>query len=341
MHANVLTTQATEDIINLIRNAEWHGYLEAASQTALIWDYCLTLDSEVRFIWHWPKSWITLLFVANRYLAIVAQVVSTIGHVSINLSYEIQQLPMITTILLNLQLQILNSLLAHNYQYVPPPSSFLLPTNAHQGILQLMVTDGIVWLCVSALYGNQKRVKYPLLALFILSMLSSIVIVAFMGMKSRGTSNLAPELHRCVLTSTPYKLLWTFWIPIMIYEITTLVLVARKLYLYATKKYEWTSELLETILKDTALYLVVILAMFIGDAVLFANPDPSLAGVLVPISLVTLSVLGNRMLFNLRAQSAAHLISENGAIGESTTRRVEEGEELRFGRTEGTVGTVY
>ncbi|KAF8989531.1 hypothetical protein BDQ17DRAFT_1434376 [Cyathus striatus] len=275
----------TADLV--LQSAKWHGYVEAASQTALIWNYLLTLDTEVKLIWRWQKpwSWTTFLFLANRYLPIVAQAVNTIGEFS--LAY------------------------------------WLVITS----VAQLIVTDTIVWLCVCALYGNNKRIKYPLPALYVVAVICSITITGtkFKGIfivsvlqdarikleGLSGTSNPAPEVHQCVLTTTPSELLWIFWIPIM--------------------RCNWTSELLEMILKDTMMYLVIILSLFIADAVFFANPDPSLAGVIAPVAEVMLSILVNRMLFNLRAQSAVSMTDAKEENDDSAMRAAQSA--IRFNHT--------
>ncbi|KIK54925.1 hypothetical protein GYMLUDRAFT_889919 [Collybiopsis luxurians FD-317 M1] len=69
------------------------------------------------------------------------------------------------------------------------------------------------------------------------------------------------------------------------------------------------------------LYLAVIFVAFISNAYLFSNPDPSLSGMLDPLTLVFLSILGNRMLLNLRAENKR---AAEGVVYESGIRAGEE-----------------
>ncbi|KAL0576895.1 hypothetical protein V5O48_005076 [Marasmius crinis-equi] len=115
-----------------------------------------------------------------------------------------------------------------------------------------------------------------------------------------GTADPAPGIKRC-LVYTQYHNMWLFWIPILIYESTTLALVIRKFYGYF-KNGSLSPSLVHRVLRDMVLYLTIVFIVYIANAVLFANPDPSLASIMTPVTLVLLSVCGNRMLFDLREE---------------------------------------
>lgn len=54
------------------------------------------------------------------------------------------------------------------------------------GVAQLIITDGIVWLRVSALYGHAKKVRYPLLALFLTVMTCSVFVLGVVAKHTKG-----------------------------------------------------------------------------------------------------------------------------------------------------------
>ncbi|KAJ3806611.1 hypothetical protein F5876DRAFT_68805 [Lentinula aff. lateritia] len=164
--------------------------------TLLLWDYILTFQSEGR-----PKNGVTFLFLTNRYLAVVAQLVTTYAHVSSNVTYE----------------------------------CLLLVSQYKCGSVAFIGPDDNVY----AMWGLC------------------------------GAAQLAPGFKQCTVY-TQYHNLWLFWLFIQ----------------YRRNRKEWTSNLLELLLNDMLLYLAIIFVAFIGNAILFANPD-----------------VGNHMLLNLRAES--------------------------------------
>ncbi|KDR73851.1 hypothetical protein GALMADRAFT_269435 [Galerina marginata CBS 339.88] len=260
------------NIPKVLEELGWLRYLEVSSMTLILFDYSLTFNEEVRFIWSngWRKKpLITGLFVINRYLPIVAQSFNVYSRLNPNVTYNVSKFAV---------------------------AYWLIGTS----ISQLLVTDSIVWLCVCALYGNAKKIRYSLLALFLTSIACGILVLGLVGRHSKGTNSIAPGINAC-LVYTPFKNLWEFWVPILVYETTTLILVSRKYYEYVTKAIHWNSPLLEVILKNTFLYLAIVFGIYIGSSVLWSMSDP-LSGLLDSTTVAMLSILGNRMLFNLREE---------------------------------------
>ncbi|KAE9395757.1 hypothetical protein BT96DRAFT_997349 [Gymnopus androsaceus JB14] len=275
-------------------HTQWHGYIEVAASTLVFWNYFLTFEDELELIWRRPKNGVTVVFLVNRYLAMIAQLVTTYA----------------VSLALALRSPIITFLLKTTGKFAI--AYWLIGTS----ILQLVITDGIVWLCVCALYQNSKKVRWPLLGLMAVCVLAGAAVLGAVGSHSKGASELIPGIKRCTVY-TQYHNLWLFWIPILVYETTTLILVLQLFIRYLRNRKQWASNLLELLLKDMLLYLVVIFVTFICNAVLFANPDPTLAGILDPPTVVLLSILGNRMLFNLRAEnkrSAVGMVYQSGDL---------------------------
>ncbi|KAF9542943.1 hypothetical protein CPC08DRAFT_700589 [Agrocybe pediades] len=267
------TLTQSVDLPRVLRDHFTLGYFEVSAFMLILFDYSLTVNDEIQEIWSYsPKSKrsVTVLYVINRYLPIIAQAFNVYSHMSPSVTFSVSEFAV---------------------------AYWLIGTS----IFQLIVTDSIVWLSVCALYGNKKAVRYPLFALFVLSFLGAVIVVGAVGKHTKGTNEPAPGIKECFIF-TPYKHLWLFWVPIFVYEITTLGLVARKFYDYFTRPFQWTSSLLEGILQVTFTYLGTMLGLFIGECLLFASPDPQKASLLNPITLVMLSIFGNRMLFMLRKQ---------------------------------------
>ncbi|KAJ8079434.1 hypothetical protein PM082_021952 [Marasmius tenuissimus] len=157
-----------------------------------------------------------------------------------------------------------------------------------------------MWLCVCALYGYSKNIKGRLGALLVVCIACSTAVIGVVGSRTRGTADPVPGVQRCVVV-TWYSFLWLFWIPILAYESTTLLLVLRKCHAYFNNG-TLSPSLVFLLLRNMTLYLIIVFVLYIANAVLFANPDPSLSGILAPVTLVVLSICGNRMLFDLREE---------------------------------------
>ncbi|KDR69367.1 hypothetical protein GALMADRAFT_271996 [Galerina marginata CBS 339.88] len=274
------------DFPKAVREIRWLNDLQVAAMALILYDYSLTFDEELRFIWSndWrAKPLISILFGLNRYLPIIAQCFNIYSHLNPNVSYDVSKFAI---------------------------AYWLVGTS----LGQLLVTDSIVWLCVCALYGNAKKVRYSLLALFLTSLGCALIILGLVGSHTKGTNNLAPGFKACYVY-TPLKNLWTFWIPILIYETTTLILVSRKYYEYVTDVVHWNSPLLEVILKNTLLYLIIVFAIYIASSVLYSIPDPSISSLLDSMTIAMLSILGNRMLFNLREEGMRELSEASESEG--------------------------
>lgn len=46
----------------------------------LIYEYLLTLDQEIRVVWHMPRTGATYLFIVNRYTALVAALFTVLSE---------------------------------------------------------------------------------------------------------------------------------------------------------------------------------------------------------------------------------------------------------------------
>ncbi|KAF9069367.1 hypothetical protein BDP27DRAFT_1420998 [Rhodocollybia butyracea] len=305
-------------------HAEWHGYISFGASTLVFWDHILTFDRELELIWRQPKSGVSVLFLFNRYLAMTSQPVMTYTNISTNITYEASRSAPTFTLKLTSFPSMFQPV--HFTRKIDMIDSYLdlgkfaiAYWQIGTSILQLVLTDSIVWLCLCALYKNSKKIRWPLLGLMTLCILSATAIVGVTGSHSKGSVDLAPGVQRCTVY-TPLHGLWLFWIPILVYETTTLALVNKIFIQYLRNRKQWSSNLLELLVKDMLLYLAVILVLFVSNAIFFANPDPTISGTLNPPTVVLLSILGNRMLLNLRAETKR---AKTGVVYEDTRQEAD------------------
>ncbi|KAF9078031.1 hypothetical protein BDP27DRAFT_1310626 [Rhodocollybia butyracea] len=220
--------------------SRWDAYVGLAASTVVVWDYFLTFERELELIWRQPKNGVSVLFLINRYLAIIAPPVMTYANLSSKVTEDV-------------------CIFAVEYWQIGTL------------ILQLVLTDGILWLCVCALYKNSRKLRWSLLGLMALCVLSAVVVGFFISRPRKTSADLA---QGCTI-STPLRNLWLVWIPILVYETTILVLVLKRSIQYQQNRKEWSSNLLELLLKHMFFYFAFIFTIYVSDAVLFANPDVS------------------------------------------------------------------
>ncbi|EJD50417.1 hypothetical protein AURDEDRAFT_160320 [Auricularia subglabra TFB-10046 SS5] len=271
----------------LILELHWmqHACIEVAGTALMIWDYLLTLHLEIELYWGSGISWNSALFYLNRYMVLVAQSLTTYAHISTNVNYTEITWSKLTPLSCKFAIGV-----------------WLLGF----GMAQVILTQIIIFVRVCALYHGRKVLHRLLLAFLIGANIIATVVVALVAKRSRGTADPYPGRKRCTVT-TRYDFLWVYWIPILAYEATVCYLVGRKAYEYMKdwRKYgpQWTSGLIYIFMRDLIAYYILIFMLIVSNAVLFGNEDPSLAGIIQPLTTVLLSLMGSRWLLNLREES--------------------------------------
>ncbi|KAF9258684.1 hypothetical protein L218DRAFT_1063140 [Marasmius fiardii PR-910] len=258
-------------IIALLEHGQWHAYLELF----LPIDAYPPSRRRLYRVLNRPSDKHTI---QNRYFPFASQTINVVSHIATGLDY-------------------------------PANLYLLLGSPELARIIQNILTDSIAWHCVCALYMNLKRIRWPLLGLLIVSIFSATAVLGVVGSQTRGTSEIASGRTLC-LVYTQYHNFWLYWAPIFVYEFTTLVLVAKKYYGYLMDSNHTlvNSPLVRLVIKEMVFYLFLVFLLFTGNEVLFANPDPSLTGLLIPVALVVLSILRSRMLFSLLKESGSESV---------------------------------
>jgi len=295
MPVAIQTLTSTTDLIHY----SWHNYTDIAAVALLVYDFFLTVDREAKYFWPPRKGWITFLFFINRYMVFLALTIDAYAQVSTNVTYSFCKFAI---------------------------GVWLLVTD----ILQLMVTDIILWVRVCALYGNTKKIRILLFSLLTLCTITSIFVLGVVGARSRGTDHPTSDLQHCAVQSQ-YHFLWAFWIPVLCYESVMFSLVAYRTYIYLQNRRTYVSQILDVLLRDSLIYFATILVLFVLNSVLFSLPDPSTAGLVTCPTLVLLSIMGNRMLLNLREEDAKSL------VGPAASQQG-PGESLHFAHTQDSAG---
>ncbi|KAF5367710.1 hypothetical protein D9758_009839 [Tetrapyrgos nigripes] len=290
-----------------------HGCLDFAGLALVFYDYILTFSEEYRLIWKKPKNWTTGLFFINRYLIFVESVVTLYGHVGTNVSTNI-----------------LCIVSQHQSRFLGSCRFVLANWLVATSLFHMIVTESIVWLCTHSsgyghLFGSHSEAFDHTRQNF--TAFISITENSRPMHKIRSFAKFMDILVCNASFETKSLSIFTDRIPIMVYETVTIGLVANQLRLYLKNRSQFTSNLIELVLRNTLLYLGSMFVFYIASAVLFANPEQTLTSVLNSLTLSALSVLGNRMLLDLRAE---HERKREGGTFATTSYIRRELETVRF-----------
>jgi len=278
-----MAAPATGDLSQLIHQKA--GLLvNLAGSTLILYDYILTFDSEVQYFWGTRFSWTSLVYFLNRYLLMVSIIISTGAQLSSNTNPTFDEIAQ---------------------KQFPE----------FMGLVQFMITDLVQGFRIYAVYSRSRGIFWFLAAFLPANWITTIVIWIDVSNKAfsqpspaaQGSNNNA--LHQFI--NFPFHDLWTIWLPLIVYETASFALILYKAYRFLLNRKtfhqfgvaaEGGSRLVAVVYRDSLLYFAAIFALYITNCVLFAGPDPTLNGIIVNPTTVLLTLIGNRIMLNIRAE---------------------------------------
>jgi len=247
------------------------NYTHAAATALLIWDWCLTLEPEVRYFWSGKRSWPRLLFFLNRYLPLLAQ--------ALNLGAAIN--PIGTDEFCRFWL-----------------IGFLPWT----GAIAIFIAQIILVFRLYGLYGNSRKILVPILVFFTLCATAGFAILGWTVAHLSVTAHPFPGLTICANTNDA-PILYAVWIPVLVFEAVAFALAMFKVCLHLRSEFQaggFGASLMEVILRDNIIYISVVTAIYVSNGMLWRFGPPMMREVIDGPSVAIVSILGTRMLINLR-----------------------------------------
>lgn len=253
-------------------------YLEAASLTILFYDFFLTLGKESKRFWERPTwSSAIVLFYLNRYVGLSGYIVIAFFFMKPDF--------LVST----------NSC-----------SRFELFIQLHVGLIQIIIS-GILVLRTTALYRNDRRVKYGLCILVSLMVVNGLVqwcIRTFKGAQdssvSQGVVEDSPLKRDCYI---PYGHqqsieLASNWAFLLVLDTIVFILTIRKT--LRVESLSGRSNLWSTLLRDGCIYFALLSISNVPNILVILLSPPYLKN-LLPIFVNTLSSTAiSRLMLNLR-----------------------------------------
>ncbi|KIJ28625.1 hypothetical protein M422DRAFT_784498 [Sphaerobolus stellatus SS14] len=273
--------------VNLIEQGLATQYSVAAALTFLIYDYSITLDTELTYIWKNPAGnspW-TWLFFLNRYVGLLSVTFEAIGILT---DFGGRDITEVCTIF---------------YWW-----------EALWGILSLLIVEVILQTKIYIVYNRSRTLLKVLIPLFILSAAATFVffIIFVLNIKTpnipknivedfRDNFGKLGPLKGCFTIGGSYPF-WV-WLPVLTFEtFLCLLMVLKVCEIY---RVDWRSPLLKTIVVDSILYFLPVFGLLLGSSLLWGIEGKHLNNLVEltgPWVTVIASALGSRLLLNIREE---------------------------------------
>jgi len=247
-------------------------YSHLASATIIIFDHLITIDSEVELIWKSSWSLGKAMFFLNRYYTLVSVIVNTYGLFSPSLT-----------------------------------DNFCLTFFRWQGwtgLVSCMISEIILQMRIYALYSLDKRILALMVVCFLGSIGTSAWVMGSVLSKIHATaSHLTSNFEFCV----PHNLsdhFFVFWIPMLAFETLLCGLALFRGYqTFRSSNGPFASgkHIVGILIRDSLLYFLVMFATYLTNLLVWIGLRQSLLEIPIGFSVALACVMGNRVIFNVRA----------------------------------------
>ncbi|KAJ7246931.1 hypothetical protein C8J57DRAFT_1475883 [Mycena rebaudengoi] len=258
----------------------------------LVYDWLLTLRPEVEYIWKQKMTFGKLLYLINRYLVIVDLIILLNSYAN----------PII-----------------HGSQVCKP----WFHIDSWLAFISIVAID-IMWLLRT--WAMWHRSKKMLIFLVILQALCNLAeggatLWASLTLFSIPSQN---NIRPCLSGFARPDVLYALWMGVIVWDLAIMILTLIRA-ASTVRSHETTNSIIALVVKDGVQYFVLIFLIAIGNIVVINIAPGPLATMLLTLQRVTNSVIGSRMMLNLRGTL---MNSSHNRRGDSTAPADESTMEL-------------
>jgi len=241
-------------------------YMMVVSLAVLVYDYCLTLDREVRLVWKYKWGVGNILFLLTRYSTFL-------------------DIPLVVWL---------------HQRRAPSPGQCLTVYTAALwlGVFGIFMGDGILFLRTYAFYHKNKKVLAFLIFFYVV-----IVVVVIIGVHLfiRSLLYVEPppgirELGVCF--AIKYSKIVVVAFCVVIFQQTVILSLTFFKIIEITRLS--SSKLIKTLYRDGIFYYVYILLISIANIIVLIAGPRDLLGLLIPLQRTTRNILAARVLLHVR-----------------------------------------
>ncbi|KZP00846.1 hypothetical protein CALVIDRAFT_215400 [Calocera viscosa TUFC12733] len=289
-----------QTIITALEDVQISRYLSLASYVALVYDFFLTLPTEVSLIWNGRWSIVKILFFIIRYtvpIVITANLVQLTGYsnfVSGPLSTEFCQRVILVLI--------------------------------YWQLVALAMVDVIVCLRIHAIWQRRRDVFAVLATLWIVTYAATLGVTIFLTTTTFNTIAYIPQINLC--SAAPPRYLWTAWLPGVIFEGAVCILTAIRTFQH------WRHDglsLSDALAQDGLIYFLFGFVTRLFDLLIWGGVNTATYWALLgeQFSFALTGIVCSRLLLNLRGvqnqqewSEATDVISQISSRTESPSEKV-------------------
>lgn len=288
-------TAANSTFVAAYANFVRSNYFNLSSRVVFLWDYCITFDDEVRYVWGARLTPATALFMVNRYVGLVITILEFL-----------EQAPVQTAQSCGPFIRLIQSLL----------------------VLALFIYAVFATLRIYAIWGCDWRPAAPVLILALVAPIFNIVIYASETPAVAPPPSVGCAVYTSIGPSTYSKLIIAARSATSAYDAIVFMLTLVKTIGFTRRGHR--TGVGHLLIKDGAIYFLVLLLINLAQIVMSAAL-PGNDNISYYVSPVT-SLLISRFLFDLREvagevdgtnrRSGAYLTSELPNVYATNTERL-------------------
>jgi len=281
---------ALEQLEAALRDVQVIRYCQLASSVIIVYDHLVTIDQEFELIWNSSRSFGKMVFLANRYYALMTVIFNTYALFSPNVT---------------------DSLCLHWYRW-----------QGWTGVIAFIFAEIILQLRLYALYFLNKKLLAFMVSFCILAAAASAGIMGYVIYHISASSNTIPGTKFCVAQNIPIGF-YTFWIPMLVSES---LLCALALYrgidnIWGGGLFRTGKRLVEILIRESVFYFLVMFATYLANTIVFMLGTESEIEIPIGFAVALSCVMGNRLCLNVRGMISPMTRHDDGSeVGSLTTQ---------------------
>ncbi|KDN37173.1 hypothetical protein RSAG8_10305, partial [Rhizoctonia solani AG-8 WAC10335] len=248
--------------------------LAIAGFCILIYDHILTFPQEVELIWKQQRSWVSVLFVLNRYITPLVLIV------------DIYDKGGLADFL---------------------PQSFCVNwyfAEAAWNLVAFGIIHALVALRVHAIWGRPRWLSITLSVLFLIYVVATATIAFKFQFEYAHTVAYNSLFRLCFAAVSPY--LWACWLPALIFEFVVFVLTVIKAVEHSKRKVN--TPVIHVLYRDGIIYFIIITLCSTFNMMVWLLAPPTLVALSKYFVLCVVPTMSARLVLNLRGSRSEDLM---------------------------------
>jgi len=242
-------------------------YVHVVSLTLLVVDWACVFSEEVKYIWRSKLNHIKVLYLLSRFGPYIDTPLSVTMYIGPDISFEV----------------------CEKMYKAASVSTFF----------GIFVSEAILIIRTTAIYGNSRRILYSLLGLYgSIAIAGSIILYLFLRSMVYGPPPV-PGLPGCYLADGSTIIFFDF-LMLLLFELVIIILTSWR----CLKSYRSSALVARTLYRDSIVFFLVLFGLSLGNLLVLAAAPPEYLDVLNTITRVFHSLISCRILLNIRSAAA-------------------------------------